>query len=254
MQKHRENIRKYISGGVVIFVLVMSLAFFRSGAPAYAQAPLVTPLPGAVATATRAAQDQAQARAQQQAGARMRAEADAARARAAQLDQAGNDAISQGQASYDSAAQDAAQATAAIQAQQLGVASEFVTRAQTNIETGKGQLDQARAAISELSAIVDTQASTIISLTNDNQQLRVSNQNWQKAYTATVDQNKKAQDQSTIGSIFAGLIFVAVFLVLLALIWRVIQNRRDPPPDPPVEPIEGDYTVTVPDEQEEIEG
>lgn len=179
----------------------------------------------------------------------MKAEAAAQRARAAQLEQQGNDAISQGQASYSSAAQDATAAAAALQAQQIGIANEFIARAQSNIEAGRGQIDAARNAISQLRLMVDAQAGAIISLTNQVQQAEMNVQTINNAYQATIAQQEKSQRESTIDSIFTGLLIIAFLIVLVALIAQVIRNRHDPPPDDPSPPIDAEYTVN--DEREE---
>lgn len=239
MKKHRGNIKKYISGGVSIFVLLAVLF----ATPAAAQSPTVTPFPGPALTATAAAYNMTRAQQQQQQGAQMKAEAAAQRARAAQLEQQGNDAISQGQASYSSAAQDATAAAAALQAQQIGIANEFIARAQSNIEAGRGQIDAARNAISQLRLMVDVQAGTIISLTNRVQQAEMNVQTINNAYQATISQQEKSQRESTIDSIFTGLLIIAFLIVLVALVAQVIRSRRDSPEDTTAPPIEAEYTV-----------
>lgn len=243
--------QKYTFGGVAIFVLVLAVTFCQWGGNAAAQSPTVTPYPGPAATATAAVQRMTQAQQQQAQGAAMKAQADAQRARAAQLETAGNDAINSGIASYAAAASDAERASAALQAQQVGIASELLARSQSNIATGKAQLAMAQSAISELSGMVDTQASTIISLTTRLQQAETNVTTLRNAYTATVAQQDAVQKQSLAGNAITLLAFVAALFVLIAWAAQAMRNRRDDPPASaaPAPPLEGEYTVSAEDEQ-----
>jgi len=210
-----------LSGGVALMIL---------STPAAAQGPTTaTPYPGPALTATAAAYNMAQAQQQQRQGAQMKAEAEAKRTQAAQLEQAGNDAISQGQASYNSAAQNAASAADALQAQQIGIANEFLARAATNIDTGRTQIDAARSAISQLRSIVDVQSGAIVSLTDRAQQAEMNVTTIRNAYTATIAAQEVSERNRMIGSIFTGLLIVAFLIVLAALVWQVISNRPAPP-------------------------
>lgn len=249
MQKHRRNIQKYIIGGVAIFAAVLAVTFCQWESSVAAQSPTVTPFPGPAATATAAAQRMTQAQQQQTQGAAMKAQADAQRARAAELEAAGNDAINSGIASYAAAASDAEQAAAALQAQQVGIASELLARSQSNIDTGKAQLTTAQSAISELSGMVDAQASTIISMTTRLQQAEANVITLRNAYTATIAQQDAAQKQSLAGSAIALLAFVAALFVLIAWVAQVMRNRRADPPHTDAPPLEGEFTVSAEDEQ-----
>lgn len=245
MQKHRENIQKHIAGGIAIFVAVLAVTFCQWGGSAAAQAPIVTPYPGPAATATAAAQNMAQARSQQQQGAQMKAEADAQRARAAQLEAQGNDAINQGIASYAAAASDAEQAAAALQAQQVGIASELLARSQSNIDTGKAQLSTAQSAISELSSMVDAQSTAIISLTTRLQQAEMNVKTLRDAYTATIAQQDASAKQNLAWDAVKLLAFVAALFVLVAWAAQVMRNRRA---DPPAYNVVGAEVIDAEDE------
>jgi hypothetical protein len=104
------------------------------------------------------------------------------------------------------------------------VAQEFIARAQSNNDTGKAQIDMARAAITELRGIVDAQYTTIISLTIELQQAHTSARTANDAYNAVADQQQQSSRGGTLLSIFGTLAALALVGILIAAIarrWRI---------------------------------
>lgn len=220
--------------------------------PAPAIAQIVTPLPGPSATATAAAVNAANAQVQQRQGAQMQNTAADYRAKADQLEAQGTDAINNGKAQYDAAVQDAQKATDAINAQQFGVASELITRAQSNINAGQGQLDAARETIGELKTMVYTQTEMIDTLAAQLQKAQSDYQALQTANSATIQVNQALQAQLaeskshfTVNPAIASIVGVVVLFGILGfVVWK--WSHRDPVIDPtPAElPLDGDYTIS----------
>lgn len=230
---------RYLALSFLVLGGVFALAFCRTGASTYAQ--IVTPLPGPMATATAAAVNKVNAQAQQNQGAQMQNAANDYRAKADRLESQGTDAINSGKAAYDAASQDAQKATDAINAQQFGVASELLTRAQSNIDAGQGQLNIARESISELKTMIYTQTETIDKLTSDLEQERTAHQTILSNYNSIKKQLDEAQSHFTIDPAIA--IIAGGFLLLMLIIfvaWKWSQHRDDPPE---AQPIDAGYEI-----------
>lgn len=251
MPKYLENTRKYAAGGVLIFVLcVLAIA------PVSAQSGDVptatperafvtpTPLPGPVATANAAAQIKDSAQADLNTAAQLRAQA-------AEIER--NAAIQKQQA--DQAMADARAAAAAQNAAAFG---EAIGRAESAIDQQQRSAAGQAVIIATLTARTEAQASTIISLTNEAQALRVDKQTIGAAYTALSKQQDEHKSDGAIGNIVVLFIFVVALVIFVALIWYVIQIRRGrftiepaaqqiPDAEPPVE---GEFQ-TIPNDQSE---
>jgi hypothetical protein len=223
MQNIGKNTRKHIVGGGVMFAL-LALLF---AAPPAAQSQIVTPLPGPAATATAAAQGMAQAQAQQRQGEQAINAANDYRARANQLETQGQNQIDQGIASYNAAVDNGRNALAELNAQRYDAASEMLTRMQSNLDSVKTQLDAARESMSEMKTIIDTQASTNISLTNRLQVAETRITTISNAYSAKLAQDETDGRNGTVINIFVGLLIFIVILLLLALVASVISRRNN---------------------------
>jgi hypothetical protein len=210
MQKQRENIRKYIAGGVAMFALLAALIAY----PVNAQAPTITPWPGPQATATAAAGLQAQAAAQRQ-------QVDALTQQAAALSEQAN-------VNYNAAAQAASDARAALAAQQAGAAGEAIGRAEASINSGKDQIAALNEIIIQLRDLTSIQTGTIITLTTELQQARADKQTVTAAYNAALANQEQSDRSQTLLSIL-GTFISFVFLALLIVFVRDRLRQRNTP-------------------------
>lgn len=245
MRKHRENIKKYGVGGVVVFVL-LSVLF---AAPVQAQGPFQTPtpLPGVVATQQAA---DATANAVQAA----RNDAAALEARAAEIRRNAD-------AQAQQAAQAIADARAASAAQNAAAIGEAIGRADSNLsqlqESVQGQaaiistlqtagqdkdaqIDQLKAQLSDTANRLSNAAAQLQQVKADNTRLAGE----KKILQTQIDEQPKTDMPRFAAMLLA---FVVVIGLFIAWGWHVIQNRKPAPPaDPQIidaAPIDRDSAV-----------
>lgn len=181
-------------------------------APAHAQGPLVTPTPYPAIQATRtAAQAQIDAANQQQ-------------AQAAQLDAQAAEMRRNADAQQAQAQQAINDTRAAAAAQNASAVGEAIGRAESVLNQLRDTVAGQAAIIATATSTERFQAQTIISLTNENQALRVDKQVVAAAYTATV----KRADEAQANAAPSPLVWLVVigFMGLLAVLLIVVLGRK----------------------------
>lgn len=234
---------------LAVFVISGGVALMASIAPQSVQAQIVTPYPGAVATATAAAQtmsaaqgqqDQASQRAAQQAA--QAAQYAAAAQHAAQQAQQAAQAKAAADAAFNAASQAAADARAALVAQQVGAASELLGRSEESINAGKAQIDTLAGIVTSQKQTIDSLAAQLQKSQTDLQQERTAKKLALDVNAALQKRVDEAESRFTINPTI--IILACGFLLVLVLgfvAWKWSRNNNDND-DPP--PIDGGYTIS----------
>lgn len=235
---------------LVIILLVLLLAVLISllsqSEPAAAQGFVTpTPLPAVQATldAATAAQQSAQADLQQ----------------AAQMEAQAAELRRNGMVQQQQAAQAISDARAASVAQNAAAIGEAMGRADANLsELSKTNAAQADL-IATLTANQKAQASTIISASNElsqlrqeNQRLSVDKQTILQNYTALESRYNDQQASSTVSPVVVVIVgLTALFGVIGFVAWKWSRNSTHKPTAPADPPIDGGWTVTDEDRDED---
>lgn len=215
MQNIGKNIKKHtLVYALMLCTLAALLASFS--APAAAQAPTVTPLPGPVATMTK--------------GAEVKRETDAQQAEADRLIQQGNDAKRIAEDRYNAAQDDVSNARALLAAQQYQQAGEALGRAEAGIEAGREQLTVIDGVRLRLSGIVETQAATITQQAGQITQLQDRLRDANTAYQAASLRLDEAEKQRANPVVIIAAGFLFVFLIGILIIFLIEKWRGDSAP------------------------
>ena len=196
----------------VLYLPLLILAILVLSAPAHAQAPQPTPTPYPAIEATRqAAQAQLdQANAQQAQAAQMDAAAAEMRRNAERQQVAANQAIS------DARAASVAQNSVAI--------GEAIGRAESNVAALSASVEGLTGLNAAANATTRLQAQSIISLTMDNQSLRVGLQTAQAVNAAqarTIEQAPPTEPSAVVP-----LVVGAIVIAILAILLVVVLSRK----------------------------
>ena len=224
------------SGVACALILSALVSCMAQPSPARAQGPFSTPtpLPAILATSNAAQQRADAASANLQAAAQLEAQA-AELKRNAQAQQA----------QAQQAISDARSAAVAQNAQAVGEAIGQADGALSQLrDTVAGQ----SAMIATLTAKVEAQASTIISVTNDLQVARSDKAMLLANYNAVTQRLDAAQQQGQSAPIVTLVIAVAVIAIMAILIAVVLQRRHDTPATPikaEAEVIDGDDSCAL---------